>query len=164
MNVLLLALFLFGLACTIVGPSPTASAVFGFSSSVRPPLAEPAHVAVNAPDRSLIDKLEHLMTAEAVHRDPQVALTSLARRLGVSEKRMREVINDSVTRTSPASSMHSDWRRCGDALAIHATIIFPFLRLPRTIAHELAHKFAGAVLRRHGLIASCARWTGDLTL
>jgi AraC-like DNA-binding protein len=93
MNVLMLALLLFGLACAIVGPSPTASAVFGCSSPVRPPLAEPANVAVNDPDGSLIDKLKHLMTAQAAYRDPQVTVTSLAKRLGVSEKRMREVIN-----------------------------------------------------------------------
>jgi AraC-like DNA-binding protein len=93
MNALLLALLLFGLACALLGPAPAVREAFGWSPAIPPAPARPADIAVSDPDRLLTAKLERLMSAEAAYRDPQITVTALAARLGVSEKRLRALIN-----------------------------------------------------------------------
>jgi AraC-like DNA-binding protein len=93
-SAVLLATLLFGLACTMLGASPAVSAALGWSPPVHPVPARPADVVVSDPEGVLVGKLAHFMSIEAVYRDPQLAVATLAGRLGVSEKKLREVINE----------------------------------------------------------------------
>jgi AraC-like DNA-binding protein len=107
MNALLLMLMLFGLACAILSPSPAMRDAFGWNLAIPPAPARPADVAVSDPDRLLVAKLERFMSAEAAYRDPQITVAALAGRLGVSEKRLRGLINQRLGHKNFASFVNA---------------------------------------------------------
>jgi AraC-like DNA-binding protein len=107
MNALLLMLLLFGLACAMLSPSPTVREAFGWNPAIQPVPARPADIAVIDPDRPFVAKLERFMSTEAVYRDPQITVTALARRVGVSEKRLRALINQRLGHKNFASFVNA---------------------------------------------------------
>lgn len=82
--------------------SAAAHMLFGDETSRRPdPLPRPlaqaeaaSQAADTAADAEWVQRLQQLMTAECVYRDPELSLGGLARRLGLPEYRLREVIHE----------------------------------------------------------------------
>ena len=92
-NAILLAALLFGLACVVLDVSSPVRSAFGWTAPVGPTAVEPAEVRARDREKELIAKLQELMTHNAGYRDANVAIAPLAARLGVPEKKLREVIN-----------------------------------------------------------------------
>jgi AraC-like DNA-binding protein len=92
-NAVLLALLLFGLACAVLDISSSARMAFGWTERMAPPSAQPAEVQVRDREQELIAKLHEIMTHDGAYRDADVAIATLAARLGAPEKKLREVIN-----------------------------------------------------------------------
>jgi AraC-like DNA-binding protein len=93
LNAALLAVLLFGLACAVLDVSAPARMAFGWTERMAPPPAQPAEVHVRDREQELVAKLQEIMTTNAAYRDANVAIATLATRLGVPEKKLREVIN-----------------------------------------------------------------------
>jgi AraC-like DNA-binding protein len=93
LNAILLAALLFGLACSVLDVSPSVRSAFGWTDPLPAPLVEPAAVRSRDRDEELIEKLRQLMTQNALYRDTGIGIASVATRLGVPEKKLREVIN-----------------------------------------------------------------------
>ena len=92
-NAVLLAALLFGLACVVLDMAPAARLAFGWTARSTAPAVEPAEVLARDREQELIAKLQEIMTTNAAYRDTDVAIAPLAARLGVPEKKLREVIN-----------------------------------------------------------------------
>jgi AraC-like DNA-binding protein len=92
LNAVLLATLLFGLACIVLDVGASVRSAFGWSAASVPRI-EPAQVVARNREQELIERLQQLMTAEAAYRDATIAVASLATRLGVAEKKLRELIN-----------------------------------------------------------------------
>jgi AraC-like DNA-binding protein len=92
LNVVLLAALLFGLACVVLDVSSTVQAAFGWMAPASRSV-EPAHVATRDREQELIERLQQLMTHGGAYRNATLAVASLAARLGVTEKKLRELIN-----------------------------------------------------------------------
>jgi len=54
---------------------------------------EPAEVVARDREQELITRLQEMMTRDAIYRQATVAIAPLAARLGVPERKLREVIN-----------------------------------------------------------------------
>jgi AraC-like DNA-binding protein len=93
LNAVLLAALLFGLSCAVLGVNSSVQAAFGCTSPATPPHVEPAHVPTRDREHELIERLQELMTRGAAYRDADLAVASLAGRLGLAEKKLRELIN-----------------------------------------------------------------------
>jgi AraC-like DNA-binding protein len=93
LNAFLLAALLFSLAWLVLDVGPTVRAAFGWTPP--PPAAhiEPAQLVARSREQELIDRLQQLMTDDAAYRDATIAVAVLAKRMGVSEKKLRELIN-----------------------------------------------------------------------
>lgn len=92
-NAVLLAALLFGLACAVLDVSSSVRAAFGWIEPEVSGPVEPAEVAARDRERELVGRLQELMTRDASYRDASIAIASLAARLGVAEKKLRDVIN-----------------------------------------------------------------------
>jgi len=93
LNAILLAALLFGLAWGVLDISSPVRFAFGWTAPTKAPPVEPAEVLARDRDQELIARLQDLMTRNAAYREPDIAVASLATRLGVTEKKLREVIN-----------------------------------------------------------------------
>jgi AraC-like DNA-binding protein len=93
LNAVLLAALLFGLACGVLDVSSSVRSAFGWTPPSRTSPVEPAEVLARDRDQELVARLQELMTHNAAYRDPGIGVASLATRLGVTEKKLREVIN-----------------------------------------------------------------------
>jgi AraC-like DNA-binding protein len=93
LNALLLATLLFGLAWNVLDVSSSVRSAFGWMPPSKTSSVEPAEVLARDRDQELIIRLQELMTRNAAYRDPDIAVASLATRLGVTEKKLREVIH-----------------------------------------------------------------------
>lgn len=93
LNAALLAMLLFAIAGTVLALSTSASSAFGRVPAELSPIVEPAPPVVRDREQELIGRLQNLMTRDAKYRDPAVSITLLASKLGVSEKKLRELIN-----------------------------------------------------------------------
>jgi AraC-like DNA-binding protein len=93
LNAVLLATLLFGLACAVLDVSSSVQSAFGWTPPVNHTSVEPARVATRDRERELIERLQQLMTQDGAYRDATLAVAALAARLGVAEKKLREVIN-----------------------------------------------------------------------
>ena len=93
LNAVLLAVLLFGLACAVLDVSAAVQAAFGWTPPASHTSVEPARVATRDRERELIERLQQLMTQDGAYRDATLAVAALAARLGVAEKKLREVIN-----------------------------------------------------------------------
>jgi AraC-like DNA-binding protein len=93
LNVVLLAALLFGLACSMLNLSSTVQSAFGWTPPTSHSPIEPARVPTRDREQELIERLQALMTQEAAYRDANLAVAPLAARLGIAEKKLREVIN-----------------------------------------------------------------------
>jgi AraC-like DNA-binding protein len=92
LNALLLAALLLGLTCVVLDVSPSVRLAFGWT----PPAAthvEPAQVTARNREQELVERLQELMTRDAAYRDAAIAIAPLAARLGITEKKLRELIN-----------------------------------------------------------------------
>ena len=92
-NAVLLAALLFGMACGVLDVSPSVRLAFGWTAPVASPPVQPAEVLARDREQELIARLQEIMTHNAAYRDANVAIAPLAARLGVPEKKLREVIN-----------------------------------------------------------------------
>jgi AraC-like DNA-binding protein len=92
LNAVLLAALLFGLACVVLDVGWSVRSAFGWLAPPVPQI-EPAQVVARDREQELVERLQQLMTTEAAYRDPTIAVASLATRLGVAEKKLRELIN-----------------------------------------------------------------------
>lgn len=92
-NAILLAALLLGLACGVLDVSSTVRAAFGWTEPSGHAVVEPAEVLARDREQELILRLQELMTHNAAYRDANVAIAPLAARLGVPEKKLRDVIN-----------------------------------------------------------------------
>jgi AraC-like DNA-binding protein len=93
LNAVLLAALLFGLAWGVLDVSASVRAAFGWQQPPNATSVEPAEVLARDREQELIRRLQELMTHNAAYRDPGIAVASLAARLGLTEKKLREVIN-----------------------------------------------------------------------
>jgi AraC-like DNA-binding protein len=93
LNAVLLAALLFGLAWGVLAVSPAVQSAFGWAQPTKAAPVEPAEVRTRDREQELIQRLQELMTNDAAYRDAGIAVAPLAARLGVSEKKLREVIN-----------------------------------------------------------------------
>lgn len=93
LNAVLLATLLLGLAWGMLDVSSAVRSAFGWTQPSKGSPVEPAKVLARDRDQELVVRLEELMTHSAAYRDPNIAVASLASRLGVTEKKLREVIN-----------------------------------------------------------------------
>lgn len=93
-NALLLAVLIFGLACSVLDVSPAVRSAFGWTAPPNgSPPVQPAEVPARDREQELIVKLHGLMTHNGGYRDANMAISMLATRLGVPEKKLREIIN-----------------------------------------------------------------------
>jgi AraC-like DNA-binding protein len=93
LNAVLLAVILLGLACAMLDISSPLRSAFGWTQPSGSPAVEPAGVLARDRDQELVARLQELMTRNAAYREPDLAVASVAARLGVTEKKLREVIN-----------------------------------------------------------------------
>jgi AraC-like DNA-binding protein len=93
LNAALLAVLLFALACAVFDISSPVRSALGWAQPSGAAAIEPAEVATRDRDQELIVRLQELMTRDAAYREPEIGVASLAARLGVTEKKLREVIN-----------------------------------------------------------------------
>jgi AraC-like DNA-binding protein len=93
LNAVLLAALLLGLAWGVLDVSSSVRSAFGWTQPVESVPIEPAEVLARDREQELVLRLQELMTRNAAYRDPSIAVASLAARLGVTEKKLREVIN-----------------------------------------------------------------------
>src|SRR5688572_8714792 len=93
LNALLLAALMFGLACVVLDVGPSVRSAFGWMPPSAVKQVEPAQVVTRNREQELIERLQQIMTREAAYRDATVAIASLATRLGITEKKLRELIN-----------------------------------------------------------------------
>lgn len=92
LNAVLLAALLLGLACFVLDIGPTVRSAFGWTAP-QTTQVEPAQVVARNRELELIERLQQLMTNDAAYRDASIAVAPLAKRLGVTEKKLRELIN-----------------------------------------------------------------------
>jgi AraC-like DNA-binding protein len=92
-NAGLLATLLFGLACGVLDVSSSIRVAFGWAEPSASPAVQPAEAPARDREQELIARLQEIMTHNAAYRDANVAIAPLAARLGVPEKKLREVIN-----------------------------------------------------------------------
>jgi AraC-like DNA-binding protein len=93
LNAVLLAALMLGLAWCVLDVSSSVRSAFGWTTPPTAPPVEPAEVLARDRDHELVVRLQELMTHNAAYRNPGIAVASLATRLGVTEKKLREVIN-----------------------------------------------------------------------
>jgi AraC-like DNA-binding protein len=93
LNAILLAVLLFSLAWLVLDVGPTVRAAFGWTQPRPAAQVEPAQVVARSREHELIDRLQQLMTDDAAYRDATIAIAPLAKRMGVTEKKLRELIN-----------------------------------------------------------------------
>jgi AraC-like DNA-binding protein len=93
LNAFLLAALLFTLAWLVLDVGPAVRAAFGWTPPPPAAQVEPAQVVARSREQELIDRLQQLMTDDGAYRDPTVAIAPLAKRMGVTEKKLRELIN-----------------------------------------------------------------------
>jgi AraC-like DNA-binding protein len=93
LNAALLAALLSGLAWSVLDISSSVRSAFGWTQPSKATPVEPAEVLARDRDQELVMRLQELMTRNAAYREPGIAVASLAARLGVTEKKLREVIN-----------------------------------------------------------------------
>lgn len=93
LNALLLAALLFGLACFVLDVGPSVRSAFGWTPPLAATQVEPAQVVARNREQEIIERLQELMTHDAAYRDATIAIAPLAARLGVTEKKLRELIN-----------------------------------------------------------------------
>jgi AraC-like DNA-binding protein len=93
LNAVLLAALLFGLAWGVLDISSPVRSAFGWTQPSKASAVEPAEVLARNRDQELVVRLQDLMTRNAAYREPDIAVASVAARLGVTEKKLREVIN-----------------------------------------------------------------------
>jgi len=93
LNAVLLAALLLGLACFVLDIGPSIRSAFGWTPPPAATQVEPAHVVARNREQEIIERLQELMTQDAAYRDATIAIAPLASRLGVTEKKLRELIN-----------------------------------------------------------------------
>jgi AraC-like DNA-binding protein len=93
LNALALAALMFALACGVLDVGPSVRSAFGWTPPPQAIQVEPAQVMARNREQELVDRLQHIMTHEAAYRDAGVAIASLAARLSITEKKLRELIN-----------------------------------------------------------------------
>ena len=93
LNAVLLAVLLMGLACVVLDIGPSVRSAFGWTPPPAAAQVEPAHVVSRNREQEIIERLQELMTQDAAYRDATIAIAPLASRLGVTEKKLRELIN-----------------------------------------------------------------------
>jgi AraC-like DNA-binding protein len=93
LNAFLLAALLFTLAWLVLDVGSTVRAAFGWMPAPLAAQVEPAQVVARSREQELIDRLQQRMTADAAYRDATIAIAPLAKRMGVTEKKLRELIN-----------------------------------------------------------------------
>lgn len=93
LNAVLLSTLLVCLACGVLDVSTSVQAAFGWTLPAADSAVEPAAVQTRDREQELIDRLRKLMTQDAAYRDANLAVALLASRLNVTEKKLREVIN-----------------------------------------------------------------------
>jgi AraC-like DNA-binding protein len=93
LNAFLLDALMFTLAWLVLDVGPTVRAAFGWMPPPSVAQVEPAQVVSRSREQELIDRLQQLMTDDAAYRDATIAIASLAKRIGITEKKLRELIN-----------------------------------------------------------------------
>ncbi len=93
LNAVLLAALLFGLACGVLDVSSSVRSAFGWTPPSKPHALSRRKYLRATVIRELVMRLQERMTHNAAYRDPSIGVASLATRLGVTEKKLREVIN-----------------------------------------------------------------------
>jgi AraC-like DNA-binding protein len=93
LNAVLLAALLLSLACVVLDIGPSVRSAFGWTPPSAAAQVEPAHVVARNREQEIIERLQELMTQDAAYRDAAIAIAPLASRLGVTEKKLRELIN-----------------------------------------------------------------------
>ena len=93
LNAVLLAALLLSLACFVLDIGPSVRSAFGWTPPPAATQVEPAHVVARNREQEIIARLQELMTQDAAYRDATIAIATLASRLGVTEKKLRELIN-----------------------------------------------------------------------
>jgi AraC-like DNA-binding protein len=93
LNALLLAALLLGLACVVLDVGPPVRQAFGWMPPPAAAQVEPAQITGRNREQELIERLQELMTRGAAYRDAAIAIAPLAAKLGVTEKKLRELIN-----------------------------------------------------------------------
>jgi AraC-like DNA-binding protein len=94
LNSISLAALLCGLACAVLDLGTKAQAAFGWTAPVPGPVVEPAQVTARDREQEIVERLNDLMTKGAAYRKADLTVASLAARLGIAEKKLREVINN----------------------------------------------------------------------
>jgi hypothetical protein len=89
LNAVLLATLLLGLACAVLDVSASVQSAFGWAPPTSQSV-EPARVGMRDREQEIIERLQQLMTQAGTYRDATLAVASLAARLGVAEKKLRE--------------------------------------------------------------------------
>jgi AraC-like DNA-binding protein len=84
---------LLSLACLVLDIGPSVRSAFGWALPPAGTRVEPAHVVARNREQEIIERLQELMTHDAAYRDATIAIAPLASRLGVTEKKLRELIN-----------------------------------------------------------------------
>jgi AraC-like DNA-binding protein len=93
LNAVLLAALLMGLACVVLDIGPSVRSAFGWTPPIAGMQVEPAQVTARNRDQEIIERLQELMNQNAAYRDATIAIAPLAARLGIAEKKLRELIN-----------------------------------------------------------------------
>lgn len=93
LNAVFLCALLLGIAMSVLDVTPVARISFGWSTGPATLPVEPATVAARDREQELIDRLNQLMTHDGAYRDSTATIAVLATRLGVTEKKLRETIN-----------------------------------------------------------------------
>jgi hypothetical protein len=121
LNAVLLAALLLGLACLVLDIGPSVRSAFGWTPPPAATQVEPAHVVARNREQEIIERLQELMTQDAAYRDATIAIASLASRLGVTEKKLRELINGQLGCRNFSSCVNAfSSRKCADGCSIRA--------------------------------------------
>lgn len=139
--------------------SATLQTLFGTTQPPEP-LAAPETVPQpsTAAEAPWLERLECLMTVECVYRDPEVALKTLADRLGLPEYRLRELINRQLGyRNFPAFVNEHRLREVEQRLADPSFDGRPILTLALEAGFGSIGPFNRAFRERHGVTPSAFR-------
>ncbi|MEW6706618.1 MAG: helix-turn-helix domain-containing protein [Pseudomonadota bacterium] len=131
-------------------------ALFGTPPPQQPqaaPAAAPPQEA--APEGMWLQRLDQLMTTEALYREPDLSLSGLAQRMGLPEYRLRELINRRLGyRNFPAFVNEHRLREVERKLADPAFDGHPILTLALEAGFGSIGPFNRAFRERHGLTPS----------
>jgi AraC-like DNA-binding protein len=145
-----------GLAFLVRFQPAAVETLFGTPGEPAALVAAPAQT--HGLDTEWVDRLQRLMAVEAVYRDPELSLASLAQRLGLPEYRLRELINRRLGhRNFPAFVNDHRLREVEQKLADPAFDRRPILTLALEAGFGSIGPFNRAFRDRHGVTPTAFR-------